>query len=243
MVKIKFENFSCYYKSRKETVTALSNIDLEIKSGELLVLAGESGSGKSTMLKSILGKCDYADGNLTVNGVPIDNLDLKSIPFAYVKQEIALYPHMTVYDNIAFPLRNIHTGREETDKRVKAVAGQLGIDWLLTRKPKQLSTGQQQRVAIARALIKKPEIILFDEPFANIDPVMRMGLRQLVKDIHKEFDMTIIFATHDLDEAFSLADRIAVLEDGKLADIATPDDLRRFGSSSLIKAYLSDGIG
>lgn len=242
MIKVKFENFSCYYKKRKETVTALSSVDLEIESGELLALVGESGSGKSTMLKCILGKCDYVDGSLTVNGMSVDSIDLKNISCAYVKQEIALYPHLTVYDNIAFPLKNIHTGREEIEKRVKAIAKRLDIDWLLTRKPKQLSIGQQQRAAIARALIKNPEIVLFDEPFANIDPVLKTDLRQLVKQLHKEFNMTIVFATHDLDEAFSLADRIAVLENGKLVDIATPESLRKFSNSSLIKTYLSDNI-
>jgi len=243
MIKIKFENFSCYYKNRKETITALNSVNLEIESGELLALVGESGSGKSTMLKSILGKCDYVDGNLTVNNVPIDNLDLKNTSFAFVKQEIALYPHLTVFDNIAFPLKSIHTGREEIEKRVKTIAKRFDIDWLLTRKPKQLSIGQQQRVAIARALVKNPEIVMFDEPFANVDPVLKAELRQLVKRLHKEFNMTIVFATHDLDEAFALADRIAVLEKGRLVDIATPESLRQGCNSSLIKTYLSESIG
>ena len=238
MTRIVFEKFSAYYKEKKEYVTALDQISLEIFDGQFVAVVGESGSGKSTFLKSIMGFCDYIDGDLTVNGTPIDNLSLKSGLFAYVNQEISLYPSMTIYDNIAFPLRTIHATEEEIAKRVTEIATQIGIEWLLTRKPKQLSWGQQQRVAIARALVKRPEIALFDEPFANLDAPNREGLRRLVKEIHQKLGMTTIFVTHELDEAFALADRIVVLEKGKIVDDGTLDQLKAHCNSDLLRNYL-----
>jgi len=235
MSRIVFDNFSCYYKVKKEYITALDGITLEIPDGQFVAVVGESGSGKTTLLKSILGFCDYIDGDLTVNGIPIEKLDTKNGIFAYVKQEIALYPNLTVYDNIAFPLNVIHTSDSETDARVTEIARQTGIDWLLTRKPRQLSWGQQQRVAIARALIKRPQVALFDEPFANIDASTRIALRRLVRELHEKYGMTTVFVTHELDEAFAMADRIIVLEKGKVVDDDTQDALKRRCHSDLLK--------
>ena len=229
MSAIEFQNFSCFYKYKKEYIAALDHINLCVENGELLVILGQSGSGKTTLLKCILGLCDYISGQLYIDGIPIDQFDLKTSNIGYIRQELNLYPHMTVYENIAFPLRMIHTPQAEVDRRVKELAALLEIDWLLTRKPKQLSGGQLQRVAIARALIKNPVTVLFDEPFSAIDPTLRTEMRQLIKKIHQTFGCTILFVTHDLVDALNLAERIVILEEGKIEAVGTPQELTQKG--------------
>ena len=229
MSAIEFQDFSCFYKYKKEYIAALDHINLCVENGELLVILGQSGSGKTTLLKCVLGLCDYISGQLYIDGIPIDQFDLKNSNIGYIRQELNLYPHMTVYENIAFPLRMIHTPQAEVDRRVKELAALLEIDWLLTRKPKQLSGGQLQRVAIARALIKTPVTVLFDEPFSAIDPTLRTEMRQLVKKIHQTFGCTILFVTHDLVDALNLAERIVILEEGKIEAVGTPQELTQKG--------------
>ena len=158
-----------------------------------------------------------------------DDFQIQAGNIGYVKQELSLYPHLTVYENIAFPLRTIHATQEEVDRRVKEIANLLEIEWLLTRKPKQLSGGQNQRVALARALIKNPVMVLFDEPFSNIDPTLRTQLRLLVKKVHNTFGCTILFVTHDLSDALSLADRVVILDNGSIVAIGTPQELTEKG--------------
>lgn len=238
MQAITFDKFSCYYKVKNEYIAALEDIDLEIANGELFVVVGESGSGKTTFLKCIMSQCNYVKGNVFVNGQIIDDLDVRESSFSYVSQEYSLYPHMTVFENIAFPLRSMHTPQSEVYARVKEIAEKLEIGWLLTRKPKQLSGGQQQRVALARALVKNPSILLFDEPFSNVGPELRVELRELIRKIHKEYKPTIVFVTHDLGEAFSLADRILVLEEGMAVELGTPRQLIDNPRSELIKGFL-----
>ena len=220
-----FEDFSCYYKNKTGYTKALDHLDFSIESGELFVIAGKSGCGKTTLLKCILGQCEYTEGNLFIDGVSMEDFDVKSGNIGYVRQETDLYPHLTVYENFAFPLRMMHTAQSEVDRRVKKIADKLDIRYLLTRKPRQLSGGQHQRVAIARALVNCPSILLFDEPFSNFDPTLRGQLRQLVKQLHQDYQVTMLFVTHDLEEAFSLADRILVLDDGKLVGKGTHDEL------------------
>lgn len=234
---IQFKDFSYFYKVKKQLVPALQNVNLAVNRGELLCVVGESGSGKTTLLKSILGHCKFIDGELFIDGIPIEQVDVRKKNFAYIKQEIALYPHMTVYENIAFPLRVMGTSQQETDKRVTEIAAKTGLDWLLTRKPRQLSVGQCQRVAIARAVIKRPQIILFDEPFANVDPLVCVDLRQLVKKLHSEYLPTIVFVTHNLPEAFALGERIAVMEKGALTELGTPQELKNNPQSELLKGF------
>ncbi len=242
MSAIFFKNFKCFYKSKKNLITALSDINLEVDQGEFLVVVGESGSGKSTMLKACLGLAELYDGDIFIDGEPIENINLKSGRFAFIRQEISLYPNLTVFENIAFPLRTMRTPQAEVDKRVREVAGLIGMEMFLNRKPKQLSGGQQQRVAIARALIKNPAFVFFDEPFSNVDVSLRSDLKKLVKKIHQQIRPTIIFVTHDLPEAFSLADRIVVLENGEIVEIGTPDELRENGKSGLIRAFLGNPL-
>lgn len=235
---IEFRNLSCYYKVKRGYLAAVNELNMTVNDGELLVIVGESGSGKTTLLKGVLNLCENMTGELLIDGVPVQEINKKDNLFAYVSQEYVLYPHMLIYENIAYPLRVMHTRQEEVDHRVREIADELDLTYLLNRKPRQLSGGQHQRVAIARALVKHPKYILFDEPFSNVDPALRDDLREMIRKIHREYDATIMFVTHDLQEAFSLADRIAVLTDGQLEEIGIPRELRKAPKSILLTRFL-----
>lgn len=237
MAQFEFKNFSAYYKQKKDYVVALDNITFDIEQGEFLVIVGPSGCGKTTLLKCIMGLCNLTRGTALIEGEKITDINLAKKSVAYVSQEYSLYPQMTVYENIAFPLRMMHTGQEEIDERVKQVARSLQLDLFLTRKPKQLSGGQHQRVAIARALIKNPRIILFDEPFANLHPELRMEMRALVKDIHQKERPTVVFVTHDLSEAIALAERIIVMNDGAIEFNGTAKELEERPTTKFVKEF------
>lgn len=234
---LEFKKFSAYYRQKKDYVVALDEITFSVEDGEFLVIVGASGCGKTTLLKCVLGMCAVTSGEAFFNGEKLTAVKKNDKQIAYVSQEYSLYPTMTVYENIAFPLRNMHTPIDELDKRVRKMAEMLEIDWLLSRKPKQLSGGQHQRVAIARALIKNPRIILFDEPFANLHLDLRLQMRELVKKIHKEQNVTVLFVTHDLPEAMGLADRIIVLKDGKIEQIGTPRELEENPQAEILKEF------
>ncbi len=240
MKAIEFEDVSVYYKNKKDYIAALSHLDLVVEQGECLAVVGESGSGKSTLIKACLGLAEFYEGELRIDHCPVEDIDFKSGKFAYVSQEYSLYPNLTIYENIAFPLRLMHTPQPEIDKRVREVAKIVGVSEMLTRKPKQLSGGQQQRVAIGRTLVKNPQYLFLDEPFSNVDPSMRAELRSLVKRIHQAFHQTIIFVTHDLLEAFTLAQRIVVLEHGRIAEQGTPLQLKDTTQSPLLRAFFEE---
>lgn len=235
---IQCKEFSAFYVNKKEQFAALDKLTFSVERGQLFVVVGQSGSGKTTLLKSILRMIPYIDGEMLVDGIAIDDLDIKTCNFAFVDQEVTLYPKKTVYENIAFPLLMSRTPYEEIDRRVKEIADVLDIRWLLTRKPKQLSGGQQQRVGLARALVKKPDLLLLDEPFSNLDPQIRLQMRQLLRQLHQQYHTTILFVTHDLGEAFSLADRMMVLQEGKIEVIGTPQELMDNPRSELLEVYL-----
>lgn len=213
---IRLEDFSCYYKVKEGYAVAVDHVTLEVPQGQFLVLMGPSGCGKTTLLRGILGLCQYTDGKLLIDGKP--DADLRENTVAYVSQEYALYPHLTVYDNIAYPLRSSKMKQGQVDRLVREMASQVGLDKLLTRLPKQLSGGQQQRLAIARALVKSPKIVLYDEPFSNMDPGLREQLRQLVYEIGRKLGQTVIYVTHDAQEADALADRVVWMHEGKITD-------------------------
>ncbi len=234
MDAIVFQNFSSYYKEKNKYITALDRISLTVKQGELLVVVGPSGSGKSTLLKACLGLADFIEGDLLIDGAEIDFLDLRSGKFAYVGQELSLYPNLTIYENLAFPLRTAKMPHPQVDQRVKEIADLLDIRILLTRKPRHLSVGQQQRVAIGRALIKHPSFLFFDEPFSNVEPLLQADLSRLVRKLHETFQATTLFVTHQIPEALALGDRIIVLEDGKIVESGTSQELRRDPESRLM---------
>lgn len=239
---IEFENFSCYYRRRKEKdyIVALDNINFSIKRGESISIVGPSGCGKTTFLKSILGLTKLVKGSVLINGVDIKTTHVKDLNIGYVWQEYVLFPNLTIYGNLAFPLKAMNTPQKEIDTRIKEIAKKFGITSFLTRKPNQLSGGQIQKVSIAKALIKNPEFILFDEPFANIDPAFRKELLMLINDIHEQYNTTMIFVTHDLNEAFTVGDRVVVMDDGEIKEYGTLDELRENGKTELIRRYFDE---
>lgn len=238
MAVLEFKEFSAYYKQKKKMLgVALDNINLRIENGEFFVVIGPSGCGKTTLIRSILSGITETDGDILLDGVDIEKIKKGERNIAYICQDFNLYPKMTVYDNIAFPLRMMKTPDVEVDRRVKEYARIVDVIELLTRKPKQLSGGQIQRVEIARALVKNPRIILFDEPFANLDVKLKTQMRAFVGDMHKKFKPTVLFATHDLTDAFTLADRILVMDEGQIVEVGTPDELRN-STNKFTKEFL-----
>ena len=216
MSQITLSNLGISYAGKKEEAIVFESLDMEFLDGSINVILGASGSGKTSILRAILGKLPY-DGSILFDGMPIDGLPLEKRNISYVSQEYSLYPHFTVFENIAFPLRLLHTPREEIERRVKTVAKELDISHCLSRKPRCLSGGQQQRVAIARAIVKDPELILFDEPLSNLDAPKRSEIVVLLKRIFSEAHPTVIYVTHNFYEAVNLGDRIFVLDGGKVA--------------------------
>lgn len=238
MAVIQFIDFSAYYKVNKTTVdVALDKINLQIDSGEFVVIVGPSGCGKTTLIRSILSGVNVTEGEILLSGESIENIKKKDRNLAYICQECNLLPQLTVFDNIAFPLRMIKAPHDEIQNRVKEIAEKTEIAELLTRKPKHLSGGQLQRVEIAKALVKNPRLILFDEPFANLDVKLKTAMRMLVKNIHRQLRPTILFVTHDLTEALSLADRIIVMNEGEIVEEGTPKEINSAPKSQFTRDF------
>jgi multiple sugar transport system ATP-binding protein len=206
-------------------VAVIQGLSLDIAAREFVVFLGPSGCGKSTLLRMIAGLESVDDGQIHIGARRVDHLPPGERGVAMVFQHYALYPHMTIRDNMAFGLRNIGTSREEIAMRVETAAQSLEIGHLLDRKPGQLSGGQRQRVAIARAIVKQPELFLFDEPLSNLDAALRVRTRLELAQLHQRLGTTMIFVTHDQVEAMTLADRIVVLNDGRIEQVGTPMDI------------------
>ena len=204
---------------------AVHDFNLEIEKGEFIVLVGSSGCGKSTTLRMIAGLEDISKGELLLNGVVANKLTPRERGIAMVFQSYALYPQMTVYDNLAFGLTLEGVDEDEIDRRVKKAAGILGLTDYLDRMPRALSGGQRQRVAVGRAIIRKVDIFLMDEPLSNLDAKQRVTMRAEIAQIHTETGATTIYVTHDQVEAMTLADRIVVMKEGYIQQIGTPHDL------------------
>jgi len=206
----------------------LHPLDLQIDDGEFVVLLGPSGCGKSTMLRMIAGLEGISGGDLSIGATVVNDVPARERNVAMVFQNYALYPHMNVYDNIAFGLRRLKTPKQEIDRRVREVASMLNLDALLERKPRAMSGGQQQRAAIARAMIKTPDVFLFDEPLSNLDAKLRAQLRTDIKRLHQRLQTTTVYVTHDQLEAMTLADRVILMRGGKIEQAGTPGELYHY---------------
>ena len=207
------------------TTPVLHELDLTVTAGEFLVLVGPSGCGKSTLLRLIAGLEEVSAGEIRIGGRRVNELPPKERDIAMVFQSYALYPHMSVADNMAYSLRLRRTAPAEIARAVSAAAGKLGLESLLARKPKALSGGQRQRVAMGRAIVRKPGAFLFDEPLSNLDARLREHMRAEIKKLHRELGATSIYVTHDQIEAMTLADRIVALNGGRVQQIGSPLDL------------------
>jgi multiple sugar transport system ATP-binding protein len=202
--------------------TVVRDVSLEIQDKEFLVLVGPSGCGKSTILRMIAGLEDVSDGDIYIGDRLLNDVSAKDRDIAMVFQNYALYPHMSVFDNLAYGLRQRHTPRPDIQQRVHAVAERLGIEQLLQRKPKQLSGGQRQRAALGRAIVREPRVFLMDEPLSNLDAKLRVQTRVELTKLHARLQTTVIYVTHDQVEAMTLGNRIAILKDGVLQQIDSP---------------------
>jgi multiple sugar transport system ATP-binding protein len=220
-------------------VEVIKGVDLEIRSGEFMVFVGPSGCGKSTLLRLVAGLEDITSGDLLFDGVRVNNLAPSRRGIAMVFQSYALYPHMKVYDNMAFGMKLASASKEEIDKRVRDAAKLLQIEPYLDRLPKQLSGGQRQRVAIGRAIVRDPKVFLFDEPLSNLDAALRVATRIEIAKLHESMhNVTMIYVTHDQVEAMTLADRICVLRDGLVEQVGTPLELYERPQSLFVAGFI-----
>lgn len=223
MSTITIKHLTVEYVNKKETVVALKNINAYFASGAFNVIVGSSGSGKTTLLSAICEAVDY-EGDILFDGVDSVELSPADKNLSLVSQQYLLYPHLSVFDNIAFPLKAMGASREEILTRVKSICNQLGLMHCLTRYPKHLSGGQQQLVALARAVVKNPSVCLLDEPLSNIDAQKRPEIRKRIEDTLRGVGCTVVYVTHDLAEAMSIADRIFTLENGEIVFSGTTDE-------------------
>ena len=209
-------------KTFDKNVPAVRNVNLEIKDQEFVVLVGPSGCGKSTTLRMVAGLEEVTSGEIHIDGRLVNDVPPKDRDIAMVFQNYALYPHMTVYENMAFGLKLRKYPKSEIEERVQEAGQILGISHLLSRKPKALSGGERQRVAVGRAIVRKPKVFLFDEPLSNLDAKLRVQMRTEISKLHNKLDATMIYVTHDQVEAMTMGDRIAVMKDGRIQQVADP---------------------
>lgn len=207
------------------SVVACANINLDVQDGQFVTLLGPSGCGKTTLLSVIAGLEEVTEGEVWIGDHLVNGLSPYDRNVAMVFQNYALYPHMTVYENIGFSMRLRKRPKDEVRQRVETVARMLELDKLLDRLPRELSGGQQQRVAIGRAVIREPVIFLFDEPFSNLDAGLRVRMRSEIKELHQRLGTTSVFVTHDQEEALSLSDYVAVMQEGHIQQYGTPEDV------------------
>ncbi len=223
---------------RHGTFTALHGIDLEIAPGEFFVLLGPSGSGKTTTLRILAGLEPHDAGRVLQDGVDVTERAPGERDVAMVFQSYALYPHMTVHENIAFPLRMVGTAATEIENAVRDAAAKVHIEHLLDRRPGQLSGGQQQRCALARAIVRKPRLFLLDEPLSNLDAKLRVETRVELRKLQRALNVTTVYVTHDQEEAMTLADRIAVFMDGRIAQVGRPADIYSRPASVVVAGFI-----
>lgn len=219
-------------------VIAVNSLNLEVKDKEFLVLLGPSGCGKTTALRCIAGLETPEEGEIYIGDRLVNELDPKERNVAMVFQSYALYPHMTVFKNMSFPLENMKVPPDEINQRVKRTAELLQVDSLLDRKPKQLSGGQRQRVALGRAIVRDPTVFLMDEPLSNLDAKLRVYMRAELKKLQKELGVTTVYVTHDQVEAMTMGDKVAILNEGLLQQTGTPDDIYSRPSNIFVAGFI-----
>lgn len=219
-------------------VTAVRDFSLEIKDKEFIVFVGPSGCGKSTTLRMIAGLEEISKGTISIGGKVVNDVPPKDRDIAMVFQNYALYPHMTVYKNMAFGLKLRKMPRKEIDERVRDAAAILGIEELLERKPKALSGGQRQRVAVGRAIVRQPKAFLFDEPLSNLDAKMRVQMRMEISKLHNQLQSTMIYVTHDQVEAMTMGDRIVVMKDGLIQQVDSPMEIYKNPANRFVASFI-----
>ena len=222
MASISFKNVN---KTYDNGVTVIDGLNLDINDKEFVVLVGPSGCGKSTTLRMIAGLEDITSGDLYIGDQRVNDVEPKNRDIAFVFQSYALYPHMTVYRNMAFALELRKVPKDEIDRRVREAAKILEIEEYLDRKPKALSGGQRQRVALGRAIVRDPKVFLLDEPLSNLDAKLRAGMRSQISELHKRLGTTFVYVTHDQTEAMTLGDRIVIMKDGVVQQVGTPTEV------------------
>jgi multiple sugar transport system ATP-binding protein len=239
MAKVLIENLVKIYADKTGAGNkVVHGINLEIKDREFMVLVGPSGCGKSTTLRMVAGLEEISGGEISIDGRVVNNVLPKDRDIAMVFQNYALYPHMTVYDNMAFGLKLRKFPKAEIDQRVREAAGMLGLETYLDRKPKALSGGQRQRVAVGRAIVRKPKVFLFDEPLSNLDAKMRVTTRTEISKLHARLGATMIYVTHDQVEAMTMGDRICVMKDGHIMQVAEPLTLYNHPENLFVAGFI-----
>ena len=239
MATLKFNNICKVYG--KDTV-AVKDFNLEVKDHEFIVFVGPSGCGKSTTLRMLAGLEEISSGELYIDDVLINDVQPKKRDIAMVFQSYALYPHMTVYENMAFALKIRKIPKAEIDERVKEVASILGLTEYLNRKPKALSGGQCQRVALGRAIVRRPKVFLMDEPLSNLDAKLRVTMREEIVRIHEKVGATTIYVTHDQTEAMTMADRIVVMKDGYIQQIGAPKEIYDHPANKFVAGFIGSPV-
>ncbi len=234
MAKVVFKSVTKKY----DDVLAVDSFDLEVNDKEFVVLVGPSGCGKSTSLRMVAGLEELTDGEIYIGDRLVNDVPPKDRDIAMVFQNYALYPHMTVYKNMAFGLKLRKYPKDEIDQRVKEAADILGISELMNRKPKALSGGQRQRVAVGRAIVRKPKVFLFDEPLSNLDAKLRVQMRAEISKLHNRLQATMIYVTHDQMEAMTMGDRIVVMKDGLIQQVDTPIRLYDHPNNMFVAGFI-----
>ncbi|MGV6831838.1 MAG: ABC transporter ATP-binding protein [bacterium] len=236
MASITIEHLKKIYPG--SDVPTIADANLQINDKEFIVLVGPSGCGKSTLLRMIAGLEEITEGSLKIDNEVVNELSPKDRDIAMVFQNYALYPHMTVFENMAFGLKLRKTPKEEIKQKVEEAARILDITHLLDRRPKDMSGGQRQRVAIGRSIVRDPKVFLFDEPLSNLDAALRVQMRAEIKKLHKQLDATIVYVTHDQIEAMTMGDRIVVLKDGNVMQFDTPMNLFNNPANKFVAGFI-----
>lgn len=234
MAKVETQGLEKYFGE----VKAVDGVDIASREGEFLVLLGPSGCGKTTLLRMIAGLEKPSAGDILIGGEAVTHLPPRARGVAMVFQSYALYPHMTIYKNIAFPLKAVSMPKDDIDRKVRWAASMFGIERLLRRKPRELSGGERQRVALARALVREPNVFLLDEPLSNLDAKLRTSAREELHRFQKDVEITTIYVTHDQIEAMGMGDRIAVMNQGKVHQLGSPKEVYSDPSDTFVAGFL-----